>query len=185
MRFLQSVKILQTVRFQSNVPKFDKSGNFILSALKYVKDVDTFQEKISNETPEQQLARKLITRLEKKKELLLLLSLFHTELARIGITPKTSHKMGNLGLKWKYRVAYLTKLARVHNTFWEQCQQEGVSERSHKLGFLPENIGVLDPVYYKEHYEELQQGKLGDVDFRDVEVLGKRFILNKEASQRP
>ncbi|GBL49236.1 hypothetical protein CJI97_005380 [Candidozyma auris] len=167
------------VRCQSNVPQFNKKGNLVLSALKYVKEVDQFQEKIDKETPEQQLARKLIDNIKSRKELLSLLSLFHEELAQIGITPHTSHQeqKPSVGLKWKYRIAYMMKLARIHNTFWDSCQQEGISQRNHRLGFSPQTIGVLDPVHYKEHYDELQQGKLGDVDFRDVEVLGKRFII--------
>ncbi|KAF3986545.1 hypothetical protein FT663_00376 [Candidozyma haemuli var. vulneris] len=172
----RGVAFLRSVRLQSDLPRFNKKGNIVLSALKYVKDVDSFQEKIAKETPEQQLANKLIKGIENRKELLMLLSMFHGELAQIGITPSSAHHDPNSGLKWKYRMAYLTRLARMHNTFWDSCQQEGISERNHWLGFSPEKIGVLDPVLYKEHYEELQSGKFRDVDFRDVEVLGKRFI---------
>lgn len=157
------------------VPTFRK-GNVVLSALRYVKDVDDFQDKIDRETPEKQLATKLMEAIAERKELLQLLSLFHGELARIGITPESKHHEPTLALIWRYRIAYLTKLARVHNIFWDSCQQEGLSERSHKLGFHPKHIGVLDPIHYKEHYEQLQLGQLGEVVFRDVEVIGKGLI---------
>lgn len=173
MKSSGNLRFLQISRLY--VPRYQK-GNVVLSALRYVKEVDDFQDKIDRETPEKQLARKLIEQISTRRELLLLLSLFHGELARLGITPESTHHEPTLALLWRYRMAYLTKLARVHNIFWDSCQQEGVSERNHRLGFHPKHIGVLDPVHYKEHYEQLQAGRLGEVDFRDVEVIGKRFI---------
>lgn len=156
-----------------STPQFKKSGNILFNALNYVKEVDEFQEKIGL-TPEKELATKLVSRVHSHKELLYLLLMFHHDLAKIGISQSSGHLQPLTAVTWRYR-ASLWKLARVHNVFWDQARLVGISERNHKIGWLPDRIGVLDPLNFeREHYRQLQEGKFGETDFRDVEMLGGR-----------
>lgn len=155
-----------------STPQFEKSGNMFINALNYVKKVDEYQEKISSETPAVALVSKLKTRIADNPELLSLLLLFHYELAKLDITPSSSRDFS--GVKTlKFKLACMWKLNRIHSVFWEQCRLSNVAERSHKLKFLPQDVGVLDPKYYKEDYKELQSGVFKGTDFRHVEILGR------------
>lgn len=154
-----------------STPKFKKSGNIVVNALNYVKEVDEFQEKIAKETPEAALAAKLISRIDKNPELLSLLLLFHYELAKLDITPDSTRQLGQLATL-RFKMAMMWKLSRIHNVFWEQCRLADVAERSHRMAFLVQDVGVLDPKHYRDIYDELQSGVFRGQDFRHVEILG-------------
>ncbi|SGZ56214.1 CIC11C00000001154 [Sungouiella intermedia] len=158
------------LRFYST-PQFKKSGNIVVNALNYVREVDDFQDKIAKETPEATMAAKLIGSIDKNPELLSLLLLFHYELSKFDITPHSSRNMGQLATL-RFKMAMIWKLSRIHNVFWEQCRLEDVAERNHRLAFLVQDVGILDPKYYEEHYQELQSGVFRGTDFRHVEILG-------------
>lgn len=170
--------LYRTVRYLSQPPQFSRSGNTLLSALKYVNEVDKFQDSMDKTSPDHAVAAQLVERIQEKPELLSILSLFHYELARLGITQDSSRTF-TAAQVWRYRAAYVFKLAKIHNIFWELCRQVYVAERHHSLGFSPGKIGLLDPAYFdKSVYTQLQEGRLGDVDFRGVEMLGpSRFNL--------
>lgn len=155
-----------------STPQFKKSGNLLVNALNYVKDVDAFQEKIASETPEQLLATRLVDSIAQLPELLSLLLLFHHELAQLGVTPDKPRDVSGIA-NLKFKAACLWKLNRIHDVFWEQCRLANISERSHKLKFLADDVGVLDPKHYREHYQELQSGTFRGTDFRYVEILGR------------
>lgn len=163
--------IFNVARRLYSTPQFKKSGNIVINALNYVKEVDEFQEKIAKETPEAALAAKLISRIDQNPELLSLLLLFHYELAKFDITPDSKRQLGQLGTL-RFKMAMLWKLSRIHNVFWEQCRLADVAERSHRMAFLVQDVGVLDPKYYREFYQELQSGVFRGQDFRHVEILG-------------
>lgn len=164
---------LRTERFYST-PQFKKSGNILASALRYVKDVDAYQDNIEKTTPELELANKLISSIADKPEILLILLLFHSELAKMGITPQSNRDLKGVQ-SWKFQWACMWKLHRIHTVFWEQCQLENISERNHPLKRLPQDVGVLDPKYYLLCYQELQSGVFQGTDFRHVEIVGKLF----------
>lgn len=153
-------------------PVYKKSGNILVNALNYVRDVEQYQEELSKSASEKLLAEQLLDRIEDQPELLYLLLIFHRELSKIGITPTSSREFSK-GEVWKYRLVYVLKLAKIHNIFWTQCQYFDISEQPHKLGFLPSEIGVLDPKNFDlEAYHQLQQGSYKENSFKDIEVLG-------------
>ncbi|GEQ69102.1 hypothetical protein JCM33374_g2773 [Metschnikowia sp. JCM 33374] len=159
-------------RYSIKPPIYKKSGNMLASALKYVKDVEEYQEELSMSSSESNLADELLSRISDQPELLFLLSLFHSELSKIGITA-TSSRQFTTAQVWKYRALYVMKLANIHNIFWTQCQYQNISEREHSLGFSPDKIGILDPVHFgKDAYEQIQQGVYNGTSFKDIEVLG-------------
>ncbi|QBM87024.1 hypothetical protein METSCH_B02180 [Metschnikowia aff. pulcherrima] len=152
-------------------PVYRKSGNVLINALNYVKDVEEYQQEISENTSDRALASQLMDKISSQPELLLLLLRFHKELSKIGITA-TSTRDFTAAQVWKYRALYAIKLAKIHNVFWTQCQYLDISERDHKLGFLPNSIGILDPVNFETTvYEQLQLGVYKDIKFGDIETL--------------
>lgn len=152
-------------------PVFPKKGNLLLNALNYVKEVDNYQKQLSQSGTSQDRATELITRIKDKKQLLYLLSIFHYELSKIGITNQDLDEFRN-SILWRYRLNWLFKYNKIHNIFWESCQLENVSENNHSLGFNPISIGILDPRNFStDTYKQLQSGKLGSVDFSDVQGI--------------
>lgn len=145
-----------------------KRQNFLVRSLEYVKEVDEKQKQLQA-APPQAKAVELVKRIATNKELLLVLSVFHHELAKIGITPDSPpEQRSNV---WQYRLKYLFKLARLHDVFWQLCLEQNISEQTHELGFLPSTIGLLDPAYFeRDVYEQIQRGVLGEVDFTDTEI---------------
>lgn len=169
---------LQAVRHYS-APQMKKSGFTIVNALKYVKEVDDYQEQLGKSASANVLATTLVDRIQDKPELLSLLLLFHHELAKLGITPTSARDFSTLQV-WRYRSMYFWKLARIHNVFWDQCRLLDIAERAHRLGFLPTTIGVLDPINFTQYYSELQSGIYKGLDFRHIELMGPtRFQLEK------
>lgn len=166
-----------------SIPQFKKSGNLLVNALNYVKDVDAYQEKIGLETPELQMALELMEKIEKEPELLSLLSLFHYELGKLGITPASPRNFSGFSTL-KFKSACLWKLHRIHDVFWEQCRFSNISQRSHSLKFQSQDVGVLDPKYYAEHYNELQSGTFRGTDFRYVEIMGRTRFKSVEDTLR-
>lgn len=162
--------ILRNVRFYST-PQMKKSGYTVINALNYVKEVDDQQEKIASSATDEVRATTLVERISDKPELLSLLLLFHYELSGLGITPSSSREFSTMQI-WRYRSAYFWKLARIHNVFWDQCRLLDVAERSHRLGFLPSAIGVLDPANFSSNYGEIQSGVFKGTDFRKVAIMG-------------
>lgn len=170
--FPAPLRHLQCARLYST-PQYKKTGNFLVNALNYVKEVDDYQDKIAHQTPELAMAEQLVGRIADKPELLAIFLLFHHELAKYDVTPSLNRQFSGAA-SVKFRLACLWKLNRIHSVFWEQCRLADVAERAHKLKFLPQDIGVLDPKYYGPHYEELQSGVFRGTDFRHVEILGRR-----------
>lgn len=170
MNKMSASAIVRNTRFYST-PQIKKSGFIVINALNYVKKVDDQQEKIVSSTTDEVRASTLVERITDKPELLSLLLLFHHELAGLGITPMSPREFSTLQI-WRYRSAYLWKLARIHNVFWDQCRLLDVAERSHRLGFLPSAIGVLDPANFASTYGELQSGVFQGTDFRLVAIMG-------------
>lgn len=172
--------MLQFVRAYASPPQFKRSGNLLWNALTYVQEVDQYQDKIVKESPEKDLATQLVSRIEGNAELLSLLLLFHHELDKLGITP-TLQRTFSGGQVWRYRAAYATRLAKIHNIFWDQCRLLEVAKRNHLLGFRPDRIGVLDPAHFDvDDYTQLQAGIFRGTDFRGVEIMGpSRFWLQK------
>lgn len=167
---MMSRTVVRNARFYSGA-QTKKSGYTVINALNYVKEVDQQQEKIATSATDEERANTLVERITDKPELLSLLLLFHHELAALGITP-ASPRVFSAAQVWRYRSAYVWKLARIHNVFWDQCRLLDVAERSHRLGFLPSEIGVLDPAHFSSHYAELQSGVFRSTDFRQVAFLG-------------
>lgn len=133
-------------------------------------DVDARYESLAQNSSHQEAATQLVDRIEKTPELLALLSFFHGDLRKLGITWNA-----NTSSVWGYRMAYVSRLYKIHNVFWDQCRLMNVAQRHHKLGFSPTTIGILDPSNFdKEVYEQLQLGQFRGIDFNDVEVMGMK-----------
>lgn len=159
-----------------NVPKFEKKGLLITNSLKYVRDVDEYQRQLVGLSSDNEKAQLLLERIGGNKTLLYMVSNFHHELSQIGITQTKDPLSRPL---WKYRWLYVSRLARLSNTFWAQCQVEDLAQHDHKLGFSPQNIGVLDPVNFApDVYQALQQGQYNGTDFREVQMIGGRTFEN-------
>lgn len=155
----------------SKLPKFPERGNILFKALRYVQDVDNFQKELQK-TPQHKMADELVAKIKDNRELLFLLALFHRELARVGITPDSSHASPSSLLVWAYRFAYVIRLRRLHDLFWDQCHFLEVAEQQHSLGFLPHTIGVLDPKHFPDSYSQLQLGVYNGVDYSRISALG-------------
>lgn len=154
-----------------NGPQYSKKGNFIVNSLRYVKDVDQYQEQLVKNVLTAEKSAYLMDQIKASRELLYLLAVFHHELAKLGITPESEpgsrHRM-----LWRYRVQWLLRLNRIHGVFWETCQIQDISEQDHKLALDPANVGILDPYHFsREVYDELQTGSYGGVDFHDVDII--------------
>lgn len=133
-------------------------------------EVDARYESLGRNSTHHEAATQLVDRIEKTPELLALLSFFHGELRKLGITWNA-----NTSSVWGYRMAYVSRLYTIHNVFWEQCRLMNVAQRHHQLGFSPTTIGILDPSNFdKEVYEQLQRGEFRGTDFHDVEVMGMK-----------
>lgn len=170
---LAALRVPSISRLYSTPPHFKSEGNLLVNSINYVKDVDKFQQDLSKAASEEALAKQLMSRISHSPELLYLLLMFHHELALLGITP-ASNTISRYQV-WKYRLAYVLKLARIHDVFWTQCHQQEISQRTHRLGFLPSTIGVLSPLNFEvAAYRQLQTGEFEGVNFKDVEILGRR-----------
>lgn len=123
--------------------------NRVSKALAFVKAVDGAQA-LLDRAPHAEVARALAARIRGHAQLERLLDDFHGILAKIGINANSAHHNPTPRLVWLYRWAYATRLAQLHSVFWDECRQLDVAQRHHKLGFLPDRIGPLDPVYYGE-----------------------------------
>lgn len=153
-------------------PKYENSGLLLTKSLKYVRDVDEYHRQIVEQNSDAEKAKLLLQKIHGNKTLLYMLSNFHYELSNIGIGWSAEPSSRPL---WKYRWLYVTRLARLSNTFWSQCQLEDLAQQDHRLGTHPDNIGVLDPKNFElEVYNALQTGQYEGTDFRDVQMIGGR-----------
>lgn len=160
-------------------PKIPKKGNFLSNAFNYVRTVDERMEKLETETPQRKMIEELMPLIEPCPELLAVLLLFHYELALLGITRTSSREFTPAQIR-SYRWAYLFKLNKIHQVFWDQCGFIEIAQHAHKIGFLPSNIGALDPANFsKDQYEMLQRGVYNDVDFRNVYIVGSNWSSRK------
>ncbi|RLV85843.1 hypothetical protein JA9_001455 [Meyerozyma sp. JA9] len=154
------------------VPKYEKSGLLLTKSLKYVRDVDEYQRQIVEQASDAEKAKLLLQKIQGNKTLLYMLANFHSALSNIGIDRSAEPSTRPL---WKYRWHYVTRLARLSNTFWSQCQLEDLAQHDHRLGTRPDRIGVLDPINFDpEVYNALQTGQYEGTDFRDVQMIGGR-----------
>lgn len=163
-------------------PRYSKKGNFIINALNYVNQVDHYQTNLVKNSSINEKSNELMKQIANKKESLYLLSLFHFELSKIGINNKTPpNERDSISLKYKFW--YLLKFAKIHNIFWETCRFQNISQHNHTLGFSPNNIGILDPWNFNdETYQQLQSGKLGDIVFKNIEIVSFSKPPFKETS---
>lgn len=162
--------VLECIRLYS-VPQRSKKGNFLVNALKYVKDVDKYQEELVKNALTNDKTSYLMDQIKNSKELLYLLAVFHHELSKLGIS-SDSDPVNRQALLWKYRLLWILKLNRIHNVFWEACQVQDISEQDHALSLNPAKIGILDPYNFKkEDYDQLQTGEFNGIDFRNLEII--------------
>ncbi|OBA19978.1 hypothetical protein METBIDRAFT_72850 [Metschnikowia bicuspidata var. bicuspidata NRRL YB-4993] len=153
-------------------PVYKKSANILVNALNYVKDVEEYQEALTKNSVAANLTNELLLKISDQPELLFILLQFHSKLAEIGITASSSREFTTAQI-WKYRIHYVMKLAQLHDIFWTQCRYLDISEREHKLGFLPTEIGVLDPTNFdKDAYEQLQRGVYNGLNFKHIKMAG-------------
>lgn len=162
--------VVECIRLYS-VPQHSKKGNFFVNALNYVKDVDKYQEELVKNALTHDKTTYLMDQIKNSKELLYLVAVFHHELSKLGIScdsdPVNRHE-----LVWKYRLLWMLKLNKIHNVFWEACQNQDISEQDHSLSLNPAKIGILDPHNFKkEDYDQLQTGEFNGIDFRDLEII--------------
>lgn len=143
---------------------------WLVNSIAAANSIDASQLNLEN-TPQYEVARKLIQEIEKLPENLYLLLFFHHKLAALGITA-TSPRDFTPAQVWRYRAAHVLSLARIHNVFWENCRFVDISNQSHGLGFSPLDIGALDPANFKDEYADLQAGTYKGLDFRDVQLAG-------------
>ncbi|WPK24639.1 hypothetical protein PUMCH_001919 [Australozyma saopauloensis] len=147
-------------------------GNFLINAINYVKDVDDRMAKIETETPQKEMAAQLVSLIEKLPELLALLLLFHYELYKVGVSHSVEREFLPSQIR-SYRWAYLWKLSKIHDVFWELCNYLDIAQHPHPLGFLPTNIGILDPANFTtDQYNMLQRGEFNGLSFKDIMILG-------------
>lgn len=146
-------------------PVYQKSGNFILNALNYVRDADNFQSDLSK-SPSQIKVEELLTKIEERPELLYLLSNFLKELLKIGIS-QDERNISN----FKYRMYLMWKIGKLHKDFWEACHFEEISTHNHKINLNPNDIGVLDPRNFPtEAYNQLQTGVYNKTSFKHLGI---------------
>lgn len=162
--------VLECIRLYS-VPQRSRTGNFLVNALKYVKDVDKYQEELVKNALTNDKTSYLMDQIKNSKELLYLLAVFHHELSKLGVSCD-SDPVNRQALLWKYRLLWILKLNRIHNVFWEACQVQDISEQDHALSLNPAKIGILDPYNFKkEDYDQLQTGEFNGIDFRNLEII--------------
>lgn len=169
----------------TETPKNPKKGNFLLNAFNYVRKVDERMEKLENETPQRKMISELMPHIDTCPELLAVLLLFHYELALLGITRTSPREFTPAEIR-AYRWAYIFKLQKIHQVFWDQCGFIEIAQHAHTIGFLPSNIGALDPANFsKEQYEMLQRGLYNGVDFRNVMIIGSNWSSRKPVLEEP
>lgn len=163
-----------TRSYSAKPPVYKNTSNILINALNYVKDVEDYQNELLKSSSDAVLAKELLLRICEQPELLFLLLRFHSQLAKIGITPSSSRDF-TMAQVWRYRFNYVTRLSQLHEIFWTQCRYLNISERQHNLGFLPNKIGILDPKNFElELYNDIQHGIYNGVSFRNMTMLGFR-----------
>lgn len=168
-------------KHDDSLSKPKKSGS-VAGFFQFMNTVDAQMAKLENESPERTVAQELMSQIETTPELLALLSLFHYELALLGITPNSARVFTRTQIRW-YKWVYLYKLSKIHDIFWDQCAFLEIALHPHKLGFLPENVGVLDPLNFTpEQYLMLQTGVYNGIDFKDIYIVGTRWSSRKKIS---
>ncbi|CAN3366676.1 hypothetical protein DICA2_F04148 [Diutina catenulata] len=141
------------------------SNNVLVKSIEYVHKVDREQNQLEK-TPTEQKVTKLIEVITPQPEMLYLLSLFHYECARMGITRSVDDRRKHWGYMWQH----MFRLRPIHDAFWENARLLDLANHKHKLGYGPQDLGLLDPKNFSEDdYSQLQHGVFHGTDFRQVE----------------
>jgi hypothetical protein len=133
-----------------------------------MKKIDDQQSKLEQASTQDKISL-LLEKIAQNKELLYLLASYHCECKKLGIY---RDNVDERQVSMKFRLVYLMRLKPIHNAFWEISQLVNISNHQHKLSMNVKDLGLLDPKNFdKRVYQELQRGKFGDTDFRDVETV--------------
>lgn len=154
----------------------------IFEAISYAKSIDEQMDRMKSQTSNEDLVNELLPLIEPYPELLAVLLLFHYELSKLGVTRTSERTFTPLQIR-RYRWAYLLRLRKIHMVFWSQCCALDISQNFHRLGFLPVNVGLLDPAnFLKELYDMLQDGIYNDKDFRELPLPGGSWEQRKRVN---
>ncbi|CAH2350902.1 hypothetical protein CLIB1423_02S07734 [[Candida] railenensis] len=155
-------------------PVYNEKSGKLVDSLKYANDIEKTRKQIKA-IPNSKKAPILLSKIQPYPELLFFLARFHKDLKKIGITRETTHNE-KLGKVWKYRIQYILSLQRLHTNFFEHCRLLELTQQTHKLGFSPTNIGILDPCNFtQESIEKLESGEFDGVKFNHVVMHGADF----------
>lgn len=155
--------VLQHVRHKSRL-----ENNFVFRSLDFVHKVDKQHSELA-QASSQAKAAKLMDVIADKPELLYLLALFHSECRKVGLLPENVAERRS---SWRYGLSYVMRLRPIHETFWDMCRLSDVANHHHRLHYSVSDVGILDPQHFPVSvYDQMQRGRLGTVDFRDVETV--------------
>lgn len=143
------------------------ANNVVFRSLNFVKQVDDAHVKLTQAKTSDKVAM-LLDQIGSNKELLYLLSLFHFECGKLGISGENAlARTPSLKYYW-YR---MFKLAPINNSFWELCHLLNISNHNHRLSRNIADLGLLDPKNFSSSvYKQLQSGRYNDVDFSSVQT---------------
>lgn len=120
-----------------------------------VQAIDNGFKSIGNATTNDKITA-LLTQLKDKPEITNILSRFLTDLNKIGINQTINrHRVS----KAQYYIRMM-KFRQLHGVFWQLCHDNDISQRSHKLRFNINNLGLLDPKNFPtDVYKQLTNHK--------------------------